>query len=64
MFRGILRTAGMVVLAITLLILVFLILRSLGALHRAGFVFLTTQNFFPEPAISSASRAHPARLGS
>jgi len=47
-FRGILRAAGAVVLAITLLILVFLILRSLGALGRAGFAFFTTQNFYPE----------------
>ncbi len=47
-FRGVLRAAGFVVLAITTLILVFLIIRSLGALQRAGFGFFTTQSFFPE----------------
>jgi phosphate transport system permease protein len=47
-FRGILRGAGLVVLLITVLILVFLILRSLSAFKRAGFGFFTTQNFFPE----------------
>lgn len=47
-FRGILRAGGLAVLAITLMILIFLILRSASALHRAGFGFLTTQNFYPE----------------
>ena len=47
-FRGILRGAGLVVLLITVLILVFLILRSFSAIKRAGFGFFTTQNFFPE----------------
>jgi phosphate transport system permease protein len=47
-FRGILCGAGIVVLLITGLILVFLILRSLSALQRAGFGFFTTQSFFPE----------------
>jgi len=47
-FRGILRGAGIVVLLITVLILLFLILRSLSALQRAGFGFFTTQSFFPE----------------
>jgi phosphate transport system permease protein len=47
-FRGILRGAGLVVLLITVLILVFLVLRSLSAFKRAGFGFFTTQNFFPE----------------
>lgn len=47
-FRGILRGAGIVVLLITALILVFLIFRSLSALQRAGFGFLTTQSFLPE----------------
>jgi phosphate transport system permease protein len=47
-FRGILRGAGLAVLLITVLILVFLILRSLSAFKRAGFGFFTTQNFFPE----------------
>jgi phosphate transport system permease protein len=47
-FRGILRTAGILVLAITALILVFLILRSLGALQRAGLGFFSTAAFQPE----------------
>ncbi|MGN6792489.1 MAG: phosphate ABC transporter permease subunit PstC [Streptosporangiaceae bacterium] len=47
-FRGILRAAGIVVLAITALILVFLIVRSLSAFQRAGFGFFTTSSFFPE----------------
>jgi phosphate transport system permease protein len=47
-FRGILRGAGIVVLLITLLILVFLIVRSLSAFQRAGFGFFTTASFFPE----------------
>jgi len=47
-FRGILRGAGIVVLLITVLILIFLILRSLSAFRRAGFGFFTTQSFFPE----------------
>ncbi len=47
-FRSILRGAGIAVLLITGLILVFLILRSLSALQRAGFGFFTTQSFYPE----------------
>jgi phosphate transport system permease protein len=47
-FRGILRGAGITVLAITGMILVFLVLRSLSALQRAGLAFFTTQNFLPE----------------
>src|SRR5215467_9164344 len=47
-FRGILRGAGIVVLLITLLILVFLIVRSLSAFQRAGFGFFTTASFQPE----------------
>ena len=47
-FRGILRSAGIVVLLITGLILVFLILRSLGALQRAGLGFFSTAAFQPE----------------
>src|SRR5258708_21544384 len=47
-FRGILRGAGIVVLLITLAILVFLILRSFSAFHRAGLGFFTTQAFYPE----------------
>ena len=47
-FRGILRAAGIAVLLITVLILVFLILRSLSAFRRAGVGFLTTSAFFPE----------------
>lgn len=47
-FRGILRGAGIVVLLITGLILVFLFLRSLGAFQRAGLGFFTTAAFQPE----------------
>lgn len=47
-FRGILRGSGIAVLAVTGMILVFLILRSLSALQRAGLGFFTTQNFLPE----------------
>ena len=47
-FRGILRGAGIIVLVITALILIFLILRSLSALKRAGLGFFSTQNFLPE----------------
>jgi phosphate transport system permease protein len=47
-FRGILRSAGIVVLLITVLILVFLILRSFSAFQRAGLGFFTAQSFFPE----------------
>jgi len=47
-FRGILRSAGIVVLLITVLILVFLILRSFSAFQRSGLAFFTTQAFFPE----------------
>ena len=47
-FRGILRGAGIAVLLITLLILVFLIVRSLSAFQRAGLGFFTTASFFPE----------------
>jgi phosphate transport system permease protein len=47
-FRGILRGSGITVLVITGMILVFLILRSLSALQRAGLGFFTTQNFLPE----------------
>jgi phosphate transport system permease protein len=47
-FRGILRGAGLFVLFITAMILLFLVLRSLGAFKRAGLGFLTTSNFSPE----------------
>jgi phosphate transport system permease protein len=47
-FRGILRSAGIVVLLITVLILVFLVVRSLSAFQRAGFGFFTTSAFQPE----------------
>jgi phosphate transport system permease protein len=47
-FRGILRGAGITVLAVTVLILVFLVLRSLSAFRRAGLGFFTTQAFLPE----------------
>ena len=47
-FRGILRGAGIAVLLLTVLILVFLIVRSLSAFQRAGFGFFTTAAFLPE----------------
>lgn len=47
-FRGVLRSAGMAVLVINAMILMFLILKSLSAFQRAGFGFFTTQSFFPE----------------
>jgi phosphate transport system permease protein len=47
-FRGVLRAAGFTVLLITGMILIFLLIRSLGAFERAGFGFFTTQNFLPE----------------
>jgi phosphate transport system permease protein len=47
-FRGILRAAGLAVLLITLLILVFLILKSSSAFRRAGLGFFTTASFQPE----------------
>jgi phosphate transport system permease protein len=47
-FRGILRGAGLFVLFITAMILLFLVLRSLGAFKRAGLGFLTTSSFSPE----------------
>ncbi|HEX9032254.1 MAG TPA: phosphate ABC transporter permease subunit PstC [Streptosporangiaceae bacterium] len=47
-FRGLLRAAGVTVLAITVLILVFLVLRSVSAFQRAGLGFFTTQSFYPE----------------
>ena len=47
-FRGVLRAAGIAVLLIAVLILVFLVLRSLSAFRRAGSGFFTTTSFFPE----------------
>jgi len=47
-FRGLLRAAGLAVLLITGMILLFLILRSTSAFQRAGFGFFTTASFFPE----------------
>jgi phosphate transport system permease protein len=47
-FRAVLRGAGITVLLITGMILVFLLIRSLSAFERAGFGFFTTQNFLPE----------------
>jgi phosphate transport system permease protein len=47
-FRAFLRAGGMTVLLITGLILIFLTIRSLSALKRAGFGFLTTKSFAPE----------------
>lgn len=51
-FRGVLRGAGITVLVINALILVFLILKSTSAFERAGFGFFTTQKFFPETSNS------------
>jgi phosphate transport system permease protein len=48
LFRAALRGAGIIVLAITGLILLFLLLRSTQALSRAGLGFFTTQSFYPE----------------
>jgi phosphate transport system permease protein len=45
-FRTVLRAAGLAVLAITGLILVFLVLRSLTAFQDVGFRFFTTQSWF------------------
>jgi phosphate transport system permease protein len=47
-FRGVLRSAGIAVLVINGLILLFLALKSLSAFKRAGFGFFTTGSFFPE----------------
>ncbi|HEY2552850.1 MAG TPA: phosphate ABC transporter permease subunit PstC [Streptosporangiaceae bacterium] len=44
-FHGVLRAAGLSVLAIISLILVFLVVRSTWALSTRGFSFLTTQNW-------------------
>lgn len=48
LFRGVLRGAGITVLFITAMILLFLVLRSLSAFKRAGLGFFTTSNFYPE----------------
>jgi phosphate transport system permease protein len=45
-FRGVLRGAGIAVLFITGLILIFLVLRSLTAFQHMGFRFFTTQSWF------------------
>jgi len=45
-FRFGLRAAGLTVLIITGLILIFLLLRSFTALHAVGFRFFTTQSWF------------------
>src|SRR5215472_3547013 len=45
-FRLAMRAAGLVVLAITGLILIFLIFRSLDALRAVGFHFFTTSTWF------------------
>src|SRR5215469_11274864 len=47
-FRGILRSAGLAVLLITLMILIFLLLKSSSGFQRAGFGFFTTASFQPE----------------
>jgi len=45
-FRGILRAAGLTVLLITGLILIFLVFRATGALRAAGLGFFTTSTWF------------------
>src|SRR5579859_1017658 len=45
-FRGILRSAGLTVFALTGLILVFLIFRATSALQAAGFRIFTTSTWF------------------
>jgi phosphate transport system permease protein len=45
-FRTILRIAGLTVLLITGLILIFLLLRSLSALRAVGFSFFTTSSWY------------------
>ena len=45
-FHGVLRGAGLAVFAITGLILVFLVLRSLAAFRAVGFAFFTTSQWF------------------
>src|SRR5689334_2803269 len=45
-FRGVLRAAGLTVLVITGMILVFLVLRSLTAFQAVGFRFFTTSSWF------------------
>ncbi len=47
-FRGILRGAGIIVLGLTTMILIFLIIRSASAFRRAGLGFFTTGSFYPE----------------
>jgi phosphate transport system permease protein len=56
-FRGVLRGAGIAVLAITGLIGIFLIIEARKALGKTGFHFLTTESFNP-----SASRFGIASL--
>jgi phosphate transport system permease protein len=46
-FRGVLRSAGSVVLLITGLIALFLVLRAGGSLKKAGFSFFTTSTWIP-----------------
>ena len=46
-FRGIMRAAGIAVLAITAMILTFLLARGITAFRRAGFSFFSTQSFNP-----------------
>ncbi len=54
-FRGMLRAAGITVLTIIVLILLFLVLQSLNAFRRAGLGFLTNESFSPSSATSSES---------
>jgi phosphate transport system permease protein len=48
-FRGILRTAGIAVLVITAMILIFLVIRALPALRADGWAFLTSSGTTPTP---------------
>ena len=46
-FRGAMRAAGLAVLAVTGMILVFLLIRGVSAFRQAGFSFFTSQSFTP-----------------
>lgn len=48
LFRGVARSGGALVLVIMVLVGTFLTYRAWQALHRAGFAFLTTQDWNPD----------------
>lgn len=48
LFRGVARSGGLLVLVIMVLVGTFLAYRAWEALHRAGFSFLTTQDWNPD----------------